>query len=214
MDKDVPMDIYGPYRPALEAVMKKAEDDMESVFRTAGKETGTMPYEHLRCRLKSDESMRAKLRKKGLPETAASALTGVRDAVGIRIVCRFIDDIYDNIRRIRALPGYEVVREKDYIKNVKPNGYRSYHLIVEAEAPFTDALGRCPGRFYMEIQLRTLAMDSWASLEHEMKYKHAIQDSGLIESELKRCADELASCDMSMQTIRNLIRAGGKERCS
>ena len=79
--------------------------------------------------------------------------------------------------------------------------------------PFIDVLGHNPGRYFAEIQLRTLAMDSWASLEHEMKYKKHIQNPEMISRELKRCADELASCDLSMQTIRNLIRAdntGGK----
>ena len=86
-------------------------------------------------------------------------------------------------------------------------------MIIELEAPFEDIDGNDPGRFYAEIQLRTIAMDTWASLEHEMKYKKHIQNPEMISRELKRCADELASCDLSMQTIRNLIRAdntGGK----
>ena len=98
-------------------------------------------------------------------------------------------------------------KEKEYIKNVKPNGYRSYHLIVEITAPYEDILGNNPGKFFAEIQVRTIAMDSWASLEHQMKYKHDIKNPELIVKELKRCADELAACDVSMQTIRNLINA-------
>ena len=100
-----------------------------------------------------------------------------------------------------------IKEEKDYIKNVKPNGYRSYHLIVEITAPYEDILGNNPGKFFAEIQVRTIAMDSWASLEHQMKYKHDIKNPELIVKELKRCADELAACDVSMQTIRNLINA-------
>ena len=79
-------------------------------------------------------------------------------------------------------------------------------MILDIEAPYVDARGRNPGHFFLEIQLRTIAMDSWAALEHEMKYKHQIENAELISRELKRCADELASCDLSMQTIRNLIR--------
>ena len=100
-----------------------------------------------------------------------------------------------------------IVEEKDYIKNVKPNGYRSYHVIIEITQPYEDVTGQNPGRFFAELQIRTIAMDTWASLEHQMKYKHDIKNSDLIVRELKRCADELAACDISMQTIRNLIKA-------
>ena len=108
---------------------------------------------------------------------------------------------------LKSLPNLKIIKEKDYIKNVKPNGYRSYHLIVEITAPYEDILGNNPGKFFAEIQVRTIAMDSWASLEHQMKYKHDIKNPELIVKELKRCADELAACDVSMQTIRNLINA-------
>mgnify|MGYP000302082315 FL=1 len=142
-----------------------------------------------------------------MPQTAYSALHDIRDAIGLRIVCCFLDDIYRNIKAIAALPGVRIVEEKDYIQHAKPNGYRSYHLIIEAEALYEDVTGANPGHFFAEIQLRTIAMDSWASLEHQMKYKHDIQNPEMIVRELKRCADELAACDVSMQTIRNLIHA-------
>lgn len=205
------MDIYGKYKEALEAVMAHTARQIEEYGAAEQETTGEMLYEHLRYRLKSEESMVAKLRDRSLPLTAESALRGVRDAVGFRIVCRFVSDIYDNIEHIKALPGITVVEEKDYIRQVKPNGYRSYHMILEAEAPYEDTLGRNPGRFYVEVQLRTIAMDSWAALEHDMRYKHQVDNPELIGRELKRCADELASCDLSMQTIRNLIRKHAKK---
>ena len=96
---------------------------------------------------------------------------------------------------------------RDLFGIVKPNGYRSYHMIIDIEAPYEDVEGNNPGHFFAEIQLRTIAMDSWASLEHQMKYKHDIKNPEMIVRELKRCADELAACDLSMQTIRNLIHA-------
>ena len=114
--------------------------------------------------------------------------------------------VHDGSPRDSTAQNY-YVKYKDYIKNVKPNGYRSYHLIVEITAPYEDILGNNPGKFFAEIQVRTIAMDSWASLEHQMKYKHDIKNPELIVKELKRCADELAACDVSMQTIRNLINA-------
>ena len=145
-------------------------------------------------------------RVKNLPRVPESALKEIRDAIGIRIVCGFIEDIYQTIEVLRQLEGCGIVLEKDYIRAAKPNGYRSYHLILEVETPYEDCHGQNPGRYFVEIQLRTIAMDSWASLEHQMKYKHEIKDSKRIVRELKRCADELASCDVTMQTIRNLIR--------
>ena len=200
------MDIYGTYRPALEAVMDRIAGQIRAYGAAAQEAAGESLYEHLRYRLKSEESMEGKLRQRGLPLTAESALRSVRDAGGFRIVCRFIDDISENAARIRALPGTSVVEEKDYIRQVKPNGYRSYHMILSAEAPFRDPDGKEPGQFFVEVQLRTIAMDSWAALEHDMRYKHHVENPELIGRELKRCADELASCDISMQTIRNLIR--------
>jgi GTP pyrophosphokinase len=169
--------------------------------------TGEGAYEHFIYRIKTNDSMKEKCSRKGLPQTAQSALWDIHDAIGLRIVCCFLQDIYTNIDQIKAIPGCRVIEEKDYIKHVKPNGYRSYHMIIELEVPYEDVKGNTPGHYFAEIQLRTIAMDSWASLEHQMKYKHDIKNPELIVRELKRCADELASCDVSMQTIRNLIHA-------
>lgn len=199
--------IYGSYRPALEATLNDLIDRIRAYSNDMKKKTGEAAYEHLIYRIKSESSMREKCDRKGLPQTAYSALHDIRDAIGIRIVCCFLDDIYKVIDFIKSLDGVRLVEEKDYIRHVKPNGYRSYHVILELEEPYEDVTGANPGHFYAEVQLRTIAMDSWASLEHQMKYKHDIKNPELIVRELKRCADELASCDVSMQTIRNLIHA-------
>lgn len=198
--------IYGAWKDTLPKVLHFIVSKIEDFSEKRKEETGEAAYEHLIYRIKSEDSMREKCRRKGLPESAASALYDIHDAIGIRIVCCFLNDIYENIDFIRSIPGCTIVKGKDYIKNAKPNGYRSYHLIIELEAPFEDVKGRNPGHFFVEIQLRTIAMDSWASLEHQMKYKKDIKNPEMITRELKRCADELASCDLSMQTIRNLIR--------
>ncbi|MCB5702002.1 GTP pyrophosphokinase family protein [Megasphaera elsdenii] len=199
--------IYGSYRLALEATLNNLIDRIRAYSDDMKKKTGEAAYEHLIYRIKSESSMREKCDRKGLPQTAYSALHDIRDAIGIRIVCCFLDDIYKAIDFIKSLDGVRLVEEKDYIRHVKPNGYRSYHVILELEEPYEDVTGANPGHFYAEVQLRTIAMDSWASLEHQMKYKHDIKNPELIVRELKRCADELASCDVSMQTIRNLIHA-------
>jgi len=197
--------IYGEYVPALEAVLNDLVRRIQAYNEKEKKQNGEAAYEHLIYRLKSQDSMTAKCRRKGLPQVPHSAVHDIRDAIGLRIVCRFIDDIYVNVNYIKAFTECRVVQEKDYIKHVKPNGYRSYHMIIELTEPYKDVDGVNPGHFFAEIQIRTIAMDSWASLEHQMKYKHDIQNPEMIVRELKRCADELAACDVSMQTIRNLI---------
>lgn len=199
--------IYGKYKPAVQAVMDNLVAAIQDYSDCIKRQEGEAAYEHLIYRIKSEDSMLEKCTRKGLPQTAYSALHEIHDAIGLRIVCCFLDDIYRNIKAITSLPGVRVVEEKDYIRHVKPNGYRSYHLIIEVEASYEDVTGANPGHFFAEIQLRTIAMDSWASLEHQMKYKHDIRNPEMIVRELKRCADELAACDVSMQTIRNLIHA-------
>lgn len=197
--------VYGKYKSALKFVMDSMTDRIRAYNDSFRSEKGEGIYEHLSARIKSEESMREKCRRKGLPETPDSALNVITDAIGIRIVTRFIDDIYAIIRHLKASSDLTVITEKDYIRNAKPNGYRSYHMILKAAVPYEDVRGNFPGEYYVEIQLRTIAMDMWASLEHQLKYKQNISNASMITSELKRCADELASCDVSMQTIRALI---------
>lgn len=201
----MPDSIYGQYRDTLRLVMADLAAMIEHANQKTKEETGEPLYEHLIYRIKSEESMREKCSRKGLPVNSKSALSDIKDAIGLRIVAGFIEDIYTCIDRIRAFPGVTIIEEKDYITHVKPNGYRSYHLILRMQVPYQDVLGQNPGIYYAEIQLRTIAMDSWASLEHQLKYKHSVRNEKLIVSELKRVADELASCDVSMQTIRHLI---------
>ncbi len=202
-------DIYGEYREKLNIIMEDMTGRIAAYSDEYEREHGEKLYEHYSCRIKSDSSMREKCDRMELPQNAHSALTKIKDSIGIRIVCLFIDDIYKNLERIRAFSGCTVFREKDYIQHAKPNGYRSYHIILLVDTPFADAKGRAPGRYFVEIQLRTIAMDTWAALEHELRYKKQIAEAELIAEELKRCANELAACDVSMQTIRNLIRSDG-----
>jgi len=199
-------DIYGKYGAYLPKILEDLSQRIQEANDRVKQETGQKLFEHFNARIKQAASMEEKCQRKNLPRVPESALKEIRDAIGIRIVCGFIEDIYQTIEVIRQLEGCEIVLEKDYIRAAKPNGYRSYHLILEVETPYEDCHGQNPGRYFVEIQLRTIAMDSWASLEHQMKYKHEIKDSKRIVRELKRCADELASCDVTMQTIRNLIR--------
>lgn len=202
--------IYGPYGDYLPAIIEDLSQRIYQANQTSKQETGFKLFEHFIARVKTPESMADKCQRKGLPLTAQSALKGIRDAIGLRIICGFVDDIYKTVQVIKDLEGVSVYNEKDFVFQAKPNGYRSYHLIVEIETPYEDCLGNQPGTYFAEIQIRTIAMDSWASLEHQMKYKQDIKNPERLVKELKRCADELASCDLSMQTIRNLIAESGE----
>ena len=198
--------IYGEYRDYMEEILRKMMETIEQHSKENAAEGGDKLYEHLAGRIKGEDSMREKLQKKGLPADSHTALREVRDSIGIRVVCLFLDDVYENVRKLKDLPGCTVVEEKDYIRNAKPNGYRSYHMILDMETEYPDVDGNAPGHYYVEVQLRTIAMDTWAALEHEMKYKKDIAEPELIAEELRRCANELSACDVSMQTLRDLIR--------
>ncbi|MCR5109183.1 MAG: GTP pyrophosphokinase family protein [Lachnospiraceae bacterium] len=187
--------IYGDMYPYLIETMDRLTCHIEAIREDMKRSNGMDPVEHVLGRIKSEESMREKCRRNDLPEDKDSALDKIHDAIGIRIVCAFIDDVYVMRDKILELEGIELFKEKDYIKHVKPNGYRSFHMII-----------RVDGKVYAEIQLRTISMDTWAALEHHMKYKKNIQGNNeLIVRELKRCADELASTDESMQTLKDMI---------
>lgn len=200
------MSIYGEYAPTLQRILDELMTRFNNLNQKYQSDTGNSLFEHLNGRVKSEKSMIEKCQRKGLPLTPESALRENRDSVGLRIICNFIDDIYSCIGLIKEMPDVEVFKEKDYITNAKPNGYRSYHMILVMTVPEKDLEGNNPGHYYVEVQLRTIAMDTWASLEHEMKYKHEVKNPELVSRELKRVADELASCDVSMQTIRQMIR--------
>ena len=197
--------VYGEFAGKLELIKETLVQLIEEYTAKEYDKSGIKIYEHLNARVKDADSMAEKCIRKGCPVTPHSALKLMRDSIGIRIVCSFFDDIFVNVEKIRALPGCKVIEEKDYIRHAKPNGYRSYHMIIEYTAPFSDVDGNDPGIYFAEIQLRTIAMDSWAALEHKLKYKKDIADQELIVSELKRCADELASCDLTMSTLREMI---------
>ena len=119
----------------------------------------------------------------------------------MRIICNYIDDVYEVAKMLKNFKDVKVITEKDYIKNPKPSGYRSYHIIFELSL---DVEGEITPVF-IEIQIRTIAMEFWSSLEHEMKYKKNVKNQELIVQELKNCADEIATIDLNMQTIKKMI---------
>ncbi|MCD8216220.1 MAG: RelA/SpoT domain protein [Clostridiales bacterium] len=160
---------------------------------------GVEPIVYCKSRIKSPGSLIEKLKLKGLSTDLDTALKEMNDIVGIRIICSFVDDVYDVVNWLCERDEFEVMEKKDYILRPKPNGYRSLHLILSMK----EGAGK---GMQTEIQVRTIATDFWAALEHQIKYKHRVKNEKMIRSELKRCADEIASVDMSMQTLRDIIR--------
>ncbi len=154
------------------------------------------PIHHLECRVKKMDSIIDKLRRKGF-EITAENFHRIQDIAGIRVICNYVDDIYYLRKLLVGNSGFELVRERDYIQEPKANGYRSLHLIVNV--PFMIAEGRMI--LPVEIQLRTIAMDMWASLEHELRYKSDRAFTQYECQELLECAETLARLDEKMQEL-------------
>lgn len=193
-------EFYGPALPVLRTAEAHILELIAQSPYSQETEEGLQSVLYCRSRLKSPESMTKKLQKRGFPVTVESALTNVHDAVGVRAVCAFTDDVYGLYAWLLQQPSLTVTEVKDYIAFPKSNGYRSLHLILKIDEG--------PGAgVTVELQIRTIATDCWAALEHQIKYKREVSHAELMEDELKRCADEIASVDLSMQTLRDIIRA-------
>ncbi len=158
----------------------------------------------IQYRIKTPVSIFNKLNKRGVKVNLESIRRELNDVAGIRVICSYIDDIYTVAEKLGSQDDIYVVEIKDYIKNPKPNGYRSYHMIVEVPVFFSDA----KELLRVEIQIRTVAMDFWATLEHDMKYKKEIADSADIVEELKQCADTISETDRHMMALRDRIARG------
>ncbi|MBE6703718.1 MAG: GTP pyrophosphokinase family protein [Ruminococcaceae bacterium] len=161
------------------------------------------PIESIKTRLKSFESISEKLLRRGLPLTVESLEANLNDVAGVRVICPFVDDIYTIAECFLAQDDITLINATDYIKNPKENGYRSLHLIIEIPI----YLQKEKRMMRVEVQLRTIAMDFWASLEHKMHYKKEIPESIAKElrDELRVCADDIAGLDVRMEKLRAKI---------
>ena len=159
------------------------------------------PIEFIESRLKRPASIARKLRRLGFPVSVESMQENLSDIAGIRVLCAYIDDIYEIARMLARQRDVQIITVKDYIKTPKENGYRSYHLIVEIPVSFSDSVQpvRC------EIQIRTIAMDFWATLDHDMQYKKKVEDSEEITRELRECAEIIHQTDEKMMRLRERI---------
>ena len=194
-----PEEYYGNAFPLL----KQGEAYLKSLIETypsacAKDEVQSILY--VKTRIKTPESMMGKLKKRGLMEDAHTALQSTHDAIGVRVICSFVEEVYHIEQWLQKREDIHIIGKKDYISYPKPNGYRSLHLIIQfTKEDFKNMTA--------EIQLRTIAIDFWATLEHQIKYKRNVPHEETIRKELKRCADEIDSVDLSMQTIRDILKS-------
>lgn len=161
------------------------------------------PIASISSRRKTLSGILEKLKRQGFPMTLESIEENLTDVAGIRIICSFVDDIYKVAKMLQQQDDIKVLLIKDYIAKPKPNGYRSYHMIVEVPVFFSNE--KRPMK--VEVQIRTIAMDFWANLEHRMRYKKDIKAADEIIDELKECADNIAATDEKMMIIREKIRS-------
>ncbi|MTI47155.1 GTP pyrophosphokinase [Sporosalibacterium faouarense] len=159
------------------------------------------PIEHLKDRVKKPKSIMKKLQRKGIDITIDNARKHIHDIAGIRVICSFTSDIYTLFEMIKKQSDIKVIEVKDYIKSPKPNGYKSLHMIIEIPV----FLSRKKEYVKVEIQIRTVAMDFWASLEHKIYYKYDKSVPDNLMSELKQVADSISQLDRKMENIHKTV---------
>ena len=186
------------YNAALKQIESKI-DTINEEFKILHKYN---PIEHVSSRIKSKESINKKLKKKGLEPNFENLIKTINDVAGLRIICSFIPDIYTIVEMIENMQDITVLKKKDYVSKPKESGYSSYHLIVSV--PVSLSVGTIDVK--VEIQIRTMAMDFWASLEHKINYKYEKDIPKSIKKELKECAKMTQKLDKKMSSLgRNLM---------
>ena len=181
--------------------------EIETKFRVLNHELSleydNNPIESIKTRVKSYDSILKKIRRKNIPVNLESIEENLRDIAGVRVICSFPDDIYKLADSFLRQDDIILVEQKDYIKNPKPSGYRSLHLIVQVPI----FLQNEKKMVYVEVQFRTIAMDFWASLDHKMRYKKELssEEIEILQEELYDCARQSAALDERMQGIRDRI---------
>lgn len=192
---------------ALMSCFRCAILEVETKFRVLNEQFSLQhernPIDSIKTRLKSPESIRGKLERKNLPITLNSIEHELHDVAGIKVICSFVDDIYMLADCLLQQDDIKLIKRKDYIKNPKENGYRSLHLIVEVPI-FLQNEKRL---MKVEVQLRTIAMEFWANLEHKLRYKKNLpEETALMTAkELNECAEMSALLDEKMQKVRDII---------
>ncbi|MBR5597641.1 MAG: GTP pyrophosphokinase family protein [Lachnospiraceae bacterium] len=185
------------YKSALKEIGTKLEilnDEFQLVHRYN-------PIEHIKSRIKSSESIVKKLKKNGYESTIENMVEYVNDIAGIRVICSFSSDIYRIAKMISSQNDIKVLAIKDYIKNPKPSGYKSYHMLITVPIYLSDRIVHAK----VEVQIRTVAMDFWASLEHKINYKFEGNVPEYIKEELVECANMISVVDEKMLNLNEQI---------
>ena len=165
------------------------------------------PVEHMKSRLKTEKSIIDKLNKKGYEITTKNMISHVHDIIGIRIVCSFLEDVYDIVDIIKSSKQFKIKEEKDYIKNPKSTGYMSYHLIVLVPIYLNETVEHVEA----EIQIRTSAMDFWASIDHKVQYKFPSEIPEEVKKEMYNCSLDIRKLDEKMQQLNEFVNKYNKE---
>ena len=186
------------YDSAIREVKTKLEI-LDSEFRT---KYSYNPIHHIEDRLKSPESMFKKLQRNNLPFTVEAVRENLFDIAGVRVICNYIEDIYQVADLLTAQDDVTLIKRKDYIANPKANGYRSLHLVIETPVYLSEQ----KELVNVEVQIITIAMDFWASLEHELKYKTDTEVSAELAEQLRLCAETIAQTDLKMQQIYRTLK--------
>lgn len=186
-------------RMRYSAAIKEVSTKLEVLDNEYSLKHDYNPIHHMQARLKSVESIMEKIERKGWPKEISS-IYKLTDFAGVRVICNYIDDIYTVEGSLLRQDDIKLIRRTDYIKEPKESGYRSLHLVVEVPIFLSDRTYNMP----VEIQIRTIAMDTWASLEHELKYKNKAHMPEHIAEELKRCARTMTELDATMQRIHKM----------
>jgi putative GTP pyrophosphokinase len=185
-----------------ECALMEIETKLKVLNNEFAQQYNRNPIETIKCRIKKPLSIVEKMKRKGVDISIENIQNNLTDIAGIRVICSFPEDIYTVSELLTKQDDIRVIATKDYIRNPKPNGYRSLHLILEVPIFLSNE------KKYMkvEVQFRTIAMDFWASLDHKLKYKKDnLKHPEIIAQELKKCADTTTAMDYKMQEIRNLL---------
>ena len=194
---------FETFRHAYRAAIKQVRTKIEILSEDFAVRHDYNPIHHMERRLKSSESIEEKLVRYCKEVSIESARANILDIAGIRVVCNFIGDVYAIAEMLVEQDDIKLVMKKDYIENPKDNGYRSLHLVLSVPIFLLDGCENVP----VEVQIRTVAMDFWASLEHQLRYKKDKELSQDINSELKSCAEASATLDKRMQRLFDEIHA-------
>ena len=195
------LDLAKQYKQMMlfyEAGIRQLTTKLQILNREFEQSNDRNPIENIKSRIKSAESIAKKMERKGLPMTLSCLTNNIYDIAGIRVICPFITDVYEVARMLLSQTDVELVQVKDYIREPKENGYRSLHIIIRVPVYFMNKKQMVP----VELQIRTLAMDLWASLEHDIKYKSLYQDVTMdFSDELKECSRLIYEAEEKMEVM-------------